>query len=114
MNRGGSGCCDCGDIEAWSAGGSCPHHRPRPDSIIDPSADLDTIVKSHLSAVVRGVLSVVDGFLVGTTRGRASPLSKNEYIIRRDPSPMTCRLHNGNAVTAYNSLWLFKFVLRYR
>lgn len=100
---GGSGCCDCGDEEAWSRVGNCTdHNHPSCDhaSNNDPLENIPPELLRGLRAVVKGAISVVVSYMVCTVRGFC-PLDTNAFIqefFERNES-ICARLHNDDSHT---------------
>jgi hypothetical protein len=98
---GGSGCCDCGDHEAWSKQGNCTDHQPKSDDH-DPSESFPEGLKQAFRAVVQGILTVATEYAVISTRGM-EPLDKNILVkMMKEYQPtdnMIVRVHNDDIHT---------------
>lgn len=100
---GGSGCCDCGDEEAWSRAGncldhnhpSCDHHGPT-----NPLEGFPPELEKGVRAVVKGAVGVLVSYIVCTVRGFAA-LPKNQFVdeMRVRAEPLVVRLHNDDVHT---------------
>ncbi len=68
---GDSGCCDCGDPEAWSKQGNCTDHQCK-SADHDPSAQFPGELKRSFGAVVQGILTITAEYAIIATRGLES------------------------------------------
>jgi ATP-dependent Clp protease adapter protein ClpS len=100
---GGSGCCDCGDEEAWCRAGNCIHHNhPSRDQHgpTNPLEGLPAELERGARTVIRGVVGLVASYVICVVRGFANaPVNSfvEEMSVRREP--MVVRLHNDDVHT---------------
>ena len=97
---GGSGCCDCGDEEAWCKTGNClDHSHPSRDSNApkDPLEGVPEELRKGTRAVMKGAMGVIVSYIISTVRGFA-PYHANIFVeeaaIRIEP--LVVRLHNDD------------------
>lgn len=81
-SEGGSGCCDCGDAEAWAPSGNCSDHNcfHRDDSY-DPSTTLPVNLRRGIQAVTKGIVSISTSYATAFVRG-LEPLENNEFLAK--------------------------------
>lgn len=100
---GDSGCCDCGDPEAWSKQGNCTDHQPK-NADHDPSESFPTDLKRAFRAVVQGILTMTAEFAIISTRGM-EPITDNKNMIFRamrtalPTENVVVRVHNDDCHT---------------
>ena len=78
----GNGCCDCGDLEAWSDAGCCAKHKE--ENLIenyDPTGCIPDDIKRSVELVVAGIIQVILQHAVLSVRGFQS-ISHNVYLSR--------------------------------
>ncbi len=97
---GGSGCCDCGDEEAWSRVGNClDHNHPSCDcsNNKDPLENIPAELLRGVRAVAKGSIGVVISYIICTVRGYC-PLESNSFIqeFADRNEPIVARLHNDD------------------
>jgi hypothetical protein len=101
---GGSGCCDCGDEEAWSRKGNClDHNHPSHDDQGGKQNPLDALppeLVRGMRAVLRGAVGVVVSYIVASVRG-FEHMDANQHVHELDQraEPLVCRLHNDDKHT---------------
>lgn len=100
---GGSGCCDCGDEEAWCRAGNClDHNHPSRDhhGPANPLEGVPPELERGFRTVVRGALGVVTSYVICTVRGFA-PLEQNTFVeeVRQRKDSIVVRLHNDDVHT---------------
>lgn len=100
---GSSGCCDCGDIEAWATEGNCTEHNCCiEDDTFDPSLPLPADLVRGLRAVLKGVLSIAVSYVTAYVRAM-EPIERNEFITKIKPvhqtETMVVCLHNDDIHT---------------
>lgn len=100
---GGSGCCDCGDEEAWSRAGNCiDHNHPSRDncSTKDPLESVPPELVKGMRPVLKGAISVIVSYIIATVRG-FSPLDSNLFYLecRERIEPLVARVHNDDMHT---------------
>lgn len=100
---GGSGCCDCGDEEAWSRVGNCiDHNHPSQDNCTnkDPLENVPPELVRGMRAVLMGSIAVVVSYIIATVRGYC-PLDSNLFYLecRERIEPLVARLHNDDVHT---------------
>jgi len=101
---GGSGCCDCGDEEAWSRKGNClDHNHPSHDQDAGKLNPLDALppeLVRGMRAVLRGATSVVSSYIVASVRG-FEHIDQNQHVHEQDQraEALVCRLHNDDKHT---------------
>lgn len=102
---GDSGCCDCGDPEAWSISGNCLDHSHPSKTNKEPSAaDLHASIPPELTRGLRAVLKGAVGLLVSYTVSCVRGYEKWEdnQFINHKPSvyprsdALVGRLHNDD------------------
>lgn len=98
----GGGCCDCGDPEAWMAGGTCPNHGKKSnekgeiDAICDSVAELPVELVDGTTATATGVFLALNDFIVKSVRG-FEPLEKNRFVTEGSNDDKLClRLFNDD------------------
>jgi hypothetical protein len=98
--EGGTGCCDCGDPEAWCKQGNCTEHQPKEeDENYNPVDDLPQEVIQGFRAVLQGCLSWISIFVILLVRS-FEPLDNNQLVelMRNTLStyPAILRVHNDD------------------
>ena len=107
---GNSGCCDCGDVEAWARSGNClDHNHPSGDATggdgcgaeADPLEGVPAELQRGMRAVLRGAMGVLISYVACSVRG-FEPWDVNTFIHeqqckeRERPLAMIGRLHNDD------------------
>jgi hypothetical protein len=101
--EGGSGCCDCGDPEAWAKHGNCSDHQPKEDDEnYYPTDVLPQEVIQGFRSVLQGCFSWISLFTILSVRSY-EPISNNQIVstMRQSLStyPAVLRLHNDDVHT---------------
>jgi hypothetical protein len=80
---GGSGCCDCGDSEAWLKQGNCCDHSPPNENAsptgLDPVASLPIPLKKGFRAVAEAVVTSFGTYMCAVMRGFVS-IESNQFL----------------------------------
>ena len=103
---GDSGCCDCGDPEAWSKQGNCTDHSHEHGPDYDPSECLPVHLKRGFRAVVQGIISFLATYSVHSVRG-FEPFENNQFLELMNTllptEQLVARVHNDDIHT-YNDV----------
>jgi ATP-dependent Clp protease adapter protein ClpS len=96
---GRGGCCDCGDIEAWSLCGNCTEHTASSQDEIDPLTAVPEGLLKGFKAVVCAAIGIIVSYARNSVYGFESLPEPLKNHFRQKDTQIAIRLHNDDVHT---------------
>eukprot|EP01038_Epipyxis_sp_PR26KG_P010895 gene10895-14625_t len=96
---GGSGCCDCGDADAWARLGNCldHSHQSRKGDLHNHNSldEIEIVLQKGLRAVLKGLLGLIVSHTVCSVHG-FQPKDENTFMNSSVEEVLSARVHNDD------------------
>ena len=96
------GCCDCGDLSAWSKAGNCTNHNHEINDSIDPVSILPNELLKSLKPVLVAIAGIISSYVTCIARGYQKVDYNdflNYFIEKNQENKLVIRLHNDDIHT---------------